>query len=119
DAVRGLRPVQRGRRRALDDLDRLDDLRADVVQPRGRSGVPDAQRDVVAGSGIVDAHAVDVDERLARQHDGTGATDADIAAATDGSAAGRDVHARHAAREHRLEVWLRRYLLFGRHLNGT
>ena len=71
-AVRGLRAVQRRRRGALDHLDARDLVGIDVVDPGGRiasvhAHAADAGDAPRVGRRVVDAHAVDVDERLGRE----------------------------------------------------
>src|SRR5690606_2516743 len=65
--VRGIRPVQRRRRRALDDLDALDVTRIDVAEPgERRVDVPGLS---AALDGLIGVHPYTVDEdyRIARE----------------------------------------------------
>src|SRR5690606_21646467 len=72
DAVRGGRAVERRRRRPLQDLDRLDIGRVDVVQTRRRlTAYAEAER----GLRALDAHTVDDDQRRVRERNAVRAAD--------------------------------------------
>ena len=74
DAARGLRAVQRRRRRALQHLDPFDLLRVQARENGAHAGV--VAEGVAGGLVVVGAHAVDVDERLAVEREGGRAPDA-------------------------------------------
>ena len=92
DAVGRLRAVQRGRRRAFQDLDALDGGRVDVVEARGGAAAP---ADVTAeAAAVVDADAVDVDDGLVGLGEAARSTDTDAGALADEPAGGQAHHAR-------------------------
>src|SRR5690606_22246104 len=80
---------------ALEDLDALDRVRVQVVQARGTGH---------RAARVVDAHAVDVDERLVGLREGGAPADADLPALARAAAAGEGGDARLAALQHLRDV---------------
>ena len=115
DAVGRLNSVQRRRRRSLHDLDVLDIIRNDVVDPR-RTGVlrvarPEAAEVQRAGArAALEPDAVEVVERLVGERDAVRPADADPGSGSGGPATLEDLHACRAPRNQIGELGDRRRL---------
>ena len=109
DAVGGLGAVQRCRRRALDDLHRLDVFRIEVVEPRRVASVADGR---AAGGIVVHAHAVHVHDRLVGERQARRAANAHRAARADHAGRRQDEHTCTLLPEQLLHVYGGRRLCF-------
>ncbi len=87
--------VQSGGGGALEDLDRFDLGGIEVVHAGNHAGSERLHRDAAARL-VVDADAVDIDQRVAREREAGDAADADVGAGADHAAARRDDDARGA-----------------------
>ncbi len=113
DAVGGFGAIQGRRRRALEDLDRLDVVRVDIVDT-GRPIAASAESDAVGAGRVVRADAIDKDDRLGAEAERTHAPDSGHPARPHLAAGPLDLNARYRHRERLLHALAGRHLLGGR-----